>query len=75
MLESGRVVPSSSPYGAQILFAENKVGGGLRMCTDYKLLNSNSVIDSWPLLEIDELLDRLKGARIFSKIDLHDRYH
>ena len=46
LLESGQIVPSSSPYGAPILFAEKKGGGGLRMCTDYRSLNSNTVADS-----------------------------
>ena len=75
MLESGRIVPSSSPYGAPILFAEKKGGAGLCICTDYWSLNSNTVTDSWPLLRIDELLARLKGAKVFSKLDLHDGYH
>ena len=75
LLESGRIVPSSSPYGAPILFAEKKGGGGLRMCTDYRSLNSNTASDSWPLPRIDEMLARLKGARFFSKLDLRERYH
>ena len=75
LLESGRIVPSSSPYGAPILFAEKKGGGGLRMCTDYWSLNSNTVSDSWPLPRIDEMLARLKGARYFSKLDLREGYH
>ena len=75
LLESGRIVPSSSPYGALILFAEKKGGGGLRMYTDYRSLNSNTVSDSWPLPRIDEMLARLKGARHFSKLDLREGYH
>ena len=75
LLESGRIVPSSSPYGAPILFAERKGGGGLRMCTDYRSLNSNTVSDSWPLPRIDEMLARLKGAKYFSKLDLREGYH
>ena len=75
MLESGRIVPSSSPYGAPILFAEKKGGGGLCMCMDYWSLNSNTVIFSWSLLRIDKLLARLKGAKVFSKLDLRDGYH
>lgn len=75
MLDSGRIVPSSSPYGAPILFAEKKGGGGLRMCLDYRSLNSNTVTDAWPLPRIDELLDRLRGAKFFSKLDLRDGYH
>ena len=75
LLESGRIVPSSSPYGAPILFAEKKGGRGLRMCTDYHSLNSNTVSDSWPLPRIDEMPARLKGARFFSKLDLREGYH
>ena len=56
LLESGRIVPSSTPYGASILFAEKKGGGGLRMCTDFWSLNSNTVTDSWPLPRIDEIV-------------------
>ena len=70
LLESGIIVPSSSPYGASILFAEKKGEGGLRMCTDYRSLNSNTVSDAWPLPRIDEMLARLKGAKYFSKFDL-----
>ena len=75
LLESGRIVPSSSPYGAPILFAEKKGGGGLRMCTDYRSLNSNTASDSWPLPRIDEMLARLKWARFFSKLDFREGCH
>ena len=75
LLESGRIVPSSSPYGALILFAEKKGGGGLRMCIDYRSLNSNTVSDSWPLPQIDETLAQLKGVHFFSKFDLREDYH
>ena len=75
LLESSRIVPSSSPYGAPILFAEKKGGGGLRMCTEYCSLNSNTVSDSWLLPRIDQMLARLKGARFFSKLDLREGYH
>ena len=75
LLESSRIVPSSSPYGAPILFAEKKGRGGPRMCTDYRSLNSNTVSDSWPLPRIDEMLARLKGAKYFSKLDLREGYH
>ena len=75
LLESGRIVPSSSLYGAPILFAEKKGGGGLRMCIDYRSLNSNTITDSWPLPRIDEMLAWLRGAKYFSKLDLWDGYH
>ena len=75
LLESSRIVPSSLPYGAPILFAEKKGGDGLRMCTDYRSLNSNTVSDSWLLPWIDEMLTWLEGVRFFSKIDLREGYH
>ena len=74
LLESGRIVPSSSNYGAPILFTEKKGGGGLHMCTDYRSLNSSIVSDSWPLPRIDEMLARLKGASFFTKLDLREGY-
>ena len=75
LLESGRIVPSSSLYGALILFAEKKGGGGLCMCTDYRSLHSNTVSDSWPLTQINEMLARLKGAHFFSKLNLREGYY
>ena len=65
----------ASFHGAPILFAEKKGGGGLCMCTDYHSLNSNTVSDSWPLPQIDEMFFRLKGAQFFSKLDLREVYH
>ena len=73
-LKSKRIVPSSSPYGAPILFAKKK-GGALRMCIDYRALNQNTVLDSYPLPRIDDLFGRLQGAKVFSKLDLRDGYH
>jgi hypothetical protein len=55
LLESNRIKPSSSPYGAPILFARKK-NGKLRMCIDYRMLNSNTVKDTYPLPRTDELL-------------------
>ena len=75
LLESGRIVPSNSPYGAPILFVEKKGGGGLHMCIDYRSLNSDTITDVWPLPRIDEMLARLRGAKYFSKLDLRDGYH
>jgi Reverse transcriptase (RNA-dependent DNA polymerase) len=73
-MEDGRIDISSSPYGAPILFARKK-NGKLRMCIDYRQLNSNTVLDSYPLPRIDELTSRLNGAKVFSKIDLNNAYH
>ncbi len=73
-LETNRIVPSSSPYGAPILFAKKK-DGRLRMCIDYRQLNENTIKDAYPLPRIDDLMTRLNGAKIFSKLDLRDGYH
>ena len=75
LLDTGRIVPMASPYGAPILFATKKGGAGLHMCMDYRSLNVNTVMDNFPLPRIDELLAWLKGAKIFSKLDLRDGYH
>lgn len=45
------------------------------MCIDYRQLNSNTILDSYPLPRIDELTNRLNGAKVFSKIDLNNAYH
>jgi hypothetical protein len=73
-LEDNRIEVSSSPYGAPILFARKK-NGKLRMCIDYRQLNSNTVLDSYPLPRIDQLTNCLDRARVFSKIDLNNAYH
>lgn len=58
MLSKNQIRPSDSPYGAPILFAKKK-DGRLRLCVDYRALNKNTVVDSYPLPRIDELLSRL----------------
>ena len=73
-LESGRIEVSNGAYGAPILFAKKK-DGGLRMCIDYRALNGQTRSDVYPLPRIDELLQRLDGACIFSKFDMRDGYH
>ena len=74
-LKSGCIVPLATLYGHPVLFTEKKGGGGLHLCVDYCSLNVNTVIDSWPLPRIDDLLSQLKGARVFNSLDLRDGYH
>ena len=74
LLDKGFIQPSVSPYGAPILFVKKK-DGTLRMCVDYRALNSITIKNCYPLPRIDELLDRLHGAKVFSKIDLRSGYH
>ena len=73
LIESGYIQPSKSPYGAPIIFVP-KPGGKLRMCVDYRQLNSLTVKNRYPLPRIDELLDRLHGSSVFTKLDLQSGY-
>ena len=74
LLLHGFIRPSKSPYGAPVLFVRKKEGD-LRMCVDYRALNKQTVKNTYPLPRIDELLDRLHNAKVFSKIDLRSGYH
>ena len=73
-LEKGWIQPSTSQYNHPILFICKKTGE-LRVCIDYRSLNSNTIIDRYPIPRIDDTLDRLGHAKIFSKIDLASGYH
>jgi hypothetical protein len=70
----GFIRPSSSPWGAPMLFVEKK-DGTQRMCVDYQSLNEVTIKNKYPLPLIDDLFDQMKGASMFSKIDLRSGYH
>ena len=74
LLDHGFIRPSKSPYGAPVLFVKKK-DGSMRMCVDYRALNKITVKNKYPLPRVDELFDRLRGAKYFSKIDLRSGYH
>ncbi|WZZ87668.1 hypothetical protein YC2023_116247 [Brassica napus] len=74
LLDKGFIQPSSSPWGAPVLFVKKK-DGSMRLCIDYRGLNRVTVKNKYPLPRIDELLDQLKGAKWFTKIDLASGYH
>jgi hypothetical protein len=74
LLEKGFIHPSSSPWGAFMLFVKKK-DKTLRMCIDYRELNKVTIKNKYPLPRIDDLLDQLQGASIFFKIDLRSGYH
>ena len=74
LLARGYVRPSKSPFGAPVLFVSKK-GGQMRMCIDYRALNRVTVKNNYPLPRVDDLLDRLAGARCFSRVDLKSGYY
>ena len=73
LLKRGFIRPSKSPFAAPVIFVK-KATGELRLCVDFRALNDLTVRNSYPLPLIDELLDKLKGARYFSKLDLASGY-
>ena len=74
LLKNGLIEPSSSPYGAPVLFVTKK-DGSLRMCIDYRALNKITVKNKYPMPRTDQLLDVLSGAQVFSSLDLQSGYH
>ncbi|GKD51305.1 putative reverse transcriptase domain-containing protein [Tanacetum coccineum] len=72
--DKGFIRPSSSPWGAPILFVKKK-DGSFQMCIDYHELNKLIVKNRCPLLRIDDLFDQLQGSRVYSKFDLRSGYH
>lgn len=74
LLALGFIEPSTSPYGAPVLFVLKK-DGSLRMCIDYRALNKITVKNKYPLPRIDDLLDKLSGCSHFSSIDLRSGYY
>ena len=74
-LPKGFIRPSTSPYGAPVLFVKKPHGRGLRLCVDYRALNRSTIKNRYPLPLITELLDRMKKAKKFTKIDLRTAYN
>ncbi|GJT31408.1 putative reverse transcriptase domain-containing protein [Tanacetum coccineum] len=74
LFDRGFIRPSSSPWGAPVLFVKKK-DGSFRMCIDYRELNKLTVKNRYPLPRIDDLFNQLQGSRVYSKIDLRSGYH
>ena len=74
LLDKGFIRPSVSPWGAPILFVKKK-DGTLRTCIDYRQINKVTVKNKYPLSRIEDIFDQLKGAGVFSKIDLRSGYY
>lgn len=74
LLEKGYIEPSTSPFGAPVLFVKKK-DGSLRMCIDYRALNKVTIKNKYPLPRIDDLLDSLSGSKCYSSLDLKSGYY
>ena len=74
LLEKQFIRPSVSPWGAPVLLVKKK-DGSFRLCVDYRQLNKFTIKNKYPLPRIDDLIDQLRGASIFSKINLRSGYH
>jgi hypothetical protein len=74
LLDKGYIRPSAAPWGAPVIFVPKK-DGTQRMHVDYHSLNEVTIKNKYPLPRIDDLFDQLKGACVFSKIDLRSGYH
>jgi len=74
LLKKGFIRPSTSSCGSPIVLVRKK-DGSWRMCIDYRALNKITIKNCYPLPRIVDLLDQLKEAIYFSKLDLHSGYH
>ena len=74
LIDKEYIRPNVSPWGAPVLFVKKK-DGTLRLCVDYRQLNKMTIKNRYPLPRIDDLFDQVRGAAVFSKIDLRSRYH
>lgn len=74
LIDKGFITKSVSPYSAPVLFVKKK-DGQMRMCIDYRALNGLTIKNKYPMPRVDDLMDRLAGAKYFSKLDLLSGYH
>ena len=75
MLHSSKIRLSKSSAGAPILFVPKKEGRGLHLCVDYRGLNKVTILNRYPLSLMNELRNYVRGAKIFTKLDLKSRYN
>ena len=75
LIENGYIEPSTSPYGAPVLFVKKPRSTALRMCMDLRALNSVTIRNAMALPRVDDLLDMLGGCKYFTGFDLRQAYH
>ena len=73
-IQKGHIRPSASPCGSPVVLAKKK-DGTWRLCIDYRSLNKITIKNRYPIPQIYDLLDQLRGAKFFTKIDLKSGYH
>ena len=74
LLDKGFIIPSTSPWGASVLFVKKK-DKTLRLCIDYRQLSRVTIKNRYLLPRIDDLFDQMRGARVYSKTDLRTSYY
>ena len=74
-LEKGYIRPSQSPMASPFFFVNKKEAGKLRPCQDYRYLNDWTIKNAYPLPLISEIIDKLKGAKYFTKLDVRWGYN
>jgi hypothetical protein len=74
-LEKGFIALSAAPFASLILMARNPSSGKLRFCVDYRKLNAIIKKDRYPISLVDKLMDRLAGAKFFTKLDIRQGFH
>ena len=74
LLELGYIEPSASPYGSPLMFVKKPRSEELRCVQDFRLLNKQTIRNKYPLPRIDDMIDAMSGAKVFSCIDLRDAY-